>query len=53
MYLWTISHMLSLDCFKWVEDPSQISNVFMENHQKVTDAGHFFKADVHNPEDLQ
>ena len=52
-YLWTISHILSLDSFKLVEDPSQISNVFIESHQKVTDKGHFFKVDAHNPEDLQ
>ena len=46
LYVWAMSQNFSVGVFKWVEDTSEFSNVFIENYQGNGDEGYFSETDV-------
>ena len=49
---WTMSYMLLLGTFKWVEETSQFSKYFIENYNEDSDTGYFLEVDLQYPEEL-
>ena len=41
LYVWAMSQNFTVGVFKWVEDTSKFSNVFIENYQGNGDEGNF------------
>ena len=44
--VWAMSQNFPVGVFKWVEDTSEFSNVFIENYQGNVDEGYFSETDV-------
>ena len=51
-YGWTVSQILSINCFKWVEDLWEFYERFIENYDENHDRGYFLEVDVKYPENL-
>ena len=46
LYEWAISQKLNVNGFKWVEDTSQFTKDFIENHIEGSDKGYLLEDDV-------
>ena len=46
LYEWVISQKLSVNGFKWVEDTSQFTKDFIENHIEGSDKGYLLEDDI-------
>ena len=47
-----MSQMLAVNNFKWVEETSQFSEIFIESYNDDINEGYFLEADVQYPENL-
>ena len=47
-----MSQMLAVNNFKWVEETSQFSEIFIESYNDDINEGYFLEVDVQYPENL-
>ena len=52
LYVWAMSQKLPVNCFKWVNDVSEINEEFVKNYDEGNDKGYIIEVDVKYPKKL-
>ena len=52
LYGWAMSQKLSVNNLEWIEEASQLNEVFIKKYNKESDEGYFLEVDVQYPEKL-
>ena len=46
-----MSEKLSVDCFEWVDDKSEMNKNVIKNYDEDSNVGYFIKADIKYPKE--